>query len=131
METAGRTEAAAAVAVLCSGCCMVRGLIRCSTVCTFPSSISLVAGAALNTGYCAPRAGSATEHTGRETNKQRSGQQRGNIRNQEEERETCSHAPTCTQSRLGQELKSKENGKLKETINVNGGKYVTQTGAGV
>lgn len=60
VETAGRTVAAAAVAVVCSGCCMARGLIRCSTVCTFPSSISLPAGAALNTGYCPPRVGNAT-----------------------------------------------------------------------
>lgn len=67
VETAGSTVAAAAAAaaaaeaLLCSGCCMARGLMRCSTVCTFPSSISFAAaGAALNTGYCPPSVGNAT-----------------------------------------------------------------------
>lgn len=59
MET-GRTVAAAAGAEVCSGCCMARGFIRCSTACTLPSSISLAAGAALNTGYCPARVGNAT-----------------------------------------------------------------------
>ncbi|TNN62790.1 hypothetical protein EYF80_027016 [Liparis tanakae] len=37
---------------------MARGLRRCSTECTLPSSIILPAGAVLNTGYCPPSVGS-------------------------------------------------------------------------
>lgn len=51
---------AAAVAAVWSACCIARGLMRCSTVCTFPSSINLAVGAALNTGYCPPSVCNAT-----------------------------------------------------------------------
>ena len=67
VDTAGMTAAAAAAAAaaLAGSGCTAMGLIMCSTVWIFPSSIILGAGAAWNMEYWAPMAGMATARGGK------------------------------------------------------------------